>query len=164
METQNLQAKVLIVDDDPDMRYAMHVRLKANNYAVAFAVDGISAVAAALRQMPDVILLDLGLPAGDGFWVLERLQASDVLATIPVIVVSGRDKAAHYESSIRAGARRFLQKPVRNTDLLLAIAQTLQVKSNCAILMGFDAVSPIVYDISGPSAASSNPGAGRSDS
>jgi DNA-binding response OmpR family regulator len=133
------QAKVLIVDDDPEMRLAMHVRLKANNYAVGFAVDGVSGVAEARRQMPDVILLDLGLPAGDGFSVLERLQASGILATIPVIVVSGRDRAAHRDRSLKAGAKLFLQKPVRNSDLLVAIEQTLGIKSERAL--------PVVYDI-----------------
>jgi len=133
------QAKVLIVDDDPEMRLAMHVRLKANNYAVGFAVDGVSGVAEARRQMPDVILLDLGLPAGDGFSVLERLQASDILATIPVIVISGRDRAAHRDRSLKAGAKLFLQKPVRNSDLLVAIEQTLGIKSERSL--------PVVYDI-----------------
>jgi DNA-binding response OmpR family regulator len=141
---QKSQTKVLIVDDDPEMRLAMHVRLKANNYAVGFAVDGVSGVAEARRQMPDVILLDLGLPAGDGFTVLERLQASDILATIPVIVVSGRDRAAHRDRSLKAGARMFLQKPVRNSDLLLAIEQSLGVKNQRA--------APLVYDLAGPPA------------
>jgi DNA-binding response OmpR family regulator len=136
------QPKVLIVDDDPEMRLAMHVRLKANNYAVGFAVDGVSGVAEARRQMPDVILLDLGLPAGDGFTVLERLQASDILATIPVIVVSGRDRAVHRDRSLKAGARMFLQKPVRNADLLLAIEQSLGHKIQNA--------APVIYDIAGP--------------
>jgi DNA-binding response OmpR family regulator len=138
---QKSQTKVLIVDDDPEMRLAMHVRLKANNYAVGFAVDGVSGVAEARRQMPDVILLDLGLPAGDGFTVLERLQASDILATIPVIVVSGRDRAAHRDRSLKAGARTFLQKPVRNADLLFAIEQSLGHKSQRA--------APVIYDIAG---------------
>lgn len=133
------QAKILIVDDDPEMRLAMHVRLKANNYAVGFAVDGVSGVAEARRQMPDVILLDLGLPAGDGFTVLERLQANDTLSCIPVIVVSGRDRAAHRDRSLKAGARIFLQKPVRNSDLLLAIEQVLGVKNHPP--------SSVVYDI-----------------
>ena len=132
------QAKVLIVDDDPEMRLAMHVRLKANNYAVGFAVDGVSGVAEARRQMPDVILLDLGLPAGDGFSVLERLQASDILATIPVIVISGRDRAAHRDRSLKAGAKLFLQKPVRNSDLLVAIEQTLGIKSERALSVVYD--------------------------
>jgi DNA-binding response OmpR family regulator len=135
---QRNQSKILIVDDDPEMRLAMHVRLKANNYAVGFAVDGVSGIAEARRQNPDVILLDLGLPAGDGFTVLERLQSNDTLACIPVIVVSGRDRTANRDRALKAGARAFLQKPVRNSDLLLAIEQVLSVTPPAG---------PVVYNI-----------------
>jgi DNA-binding response OmpR family regulator len=139
LEEQKSQTKILIVDDDPEMRLAMQVRLKANNYAVGFAFDGVSAIAETRRQRPDVIILDLGLPAGDGFTVMERLQANDNLASIPIIVVSGRDRAANGIRSLKAGARIFLQKPVRNSDLLLAIEQVL----------GASAIAePVVYNIS----------------
>jgi twitching motility two-component system response regulator PilH len=133
------QKNILVVDDDPEMRLALHIRLKANNYAVSFAVDGVSGIEEARRQNPDVILLDLGLPAGDGFTILERLQANDYLAAIPVIVVSGRDRAANRERSLKAGARIFLQKPVRNSDLLSAIGTVLSVKPPAA--------APVVYDL-----------------
>ena len=134
------QKKILIVDDDPEMRLAMHVRLKANHYDVGFAVDGVSGIAEARKQQPDVILLDLGLPAGDGFTVLERLQTNDSMAAIPVIVVSGRDRAANRDRSLKAGAKVFLQKPVRNSDLLLAIEQVLGTRSSAG---------PVVYDVDG---------------
>jgi DNA-binding response OmpR family regulator len=134
------QKKILIVDDDPEMRLAMHVRLKANHYDVGFAVDGVSGISEARRQQPDVILLDLGLPAGDGFTVLERLQSNNAMASIPVIVISGRDRAANRDRSLKAGAKVFLQKPVRNSDLLLAIEQVLGVKT---------APAAVVYEVDG---------------
>jgi DNA-binding response OmpR family regulator len=123
------QKKILIVDDDPEMRLALHIRLKANNYDVAVAVDGVSGIAETRKHMPDLILLDLGLPAGDGFTILERLQINDSLAHIPVIVVSGRDRAANRDRALKAGARIFLQKPVKNAELLYAIEQTLGLKT-----------------------------------
>ncbi len=136
------QKKILIVDDDPEMRLALHIRLKANNYDVAVAVDGVSGIAETRKHMPDLILLDLGLPAGDGFTVLERLAINDSLAHIPVIVVSGRDRAANKDRALKAGARIFLQKPVKNAELLYAIEQTLGVKTHA---------SAMVYDLgSGP--------------
>ena len=58
--------KVLIVDDDSDVRRGLGIRLKANGYNVVFAADGISAISAARKEEPEVIILDLGLPAGDG--------------------------------------------------------------------------------------------------
>jgi len=122
--------KILVVDDDPDVRLSLHVRLKANGYDVHFAVDGTSSIAEARKQMPDLILLDLGLPAGDGFTVLERLKASDTLSLIPVIVLTGRDRVASKGRSLRAGAGAFLQKPVSNTQLLSVIQQVLEGKGH----------------------------------
>ena len=59
--------KILIVDDDEHLLLGLATRLKANGYAVVSAMDGIAAVAVARNEVPDLILLDLGLPAGDGF-------------------------------------------------------------------------------------------------
>jgi DNA-binding response OmpR family regulator len=121
---------ILVVDDDPDVRQSLHVRLKANNYHVIFAVDGVSSIAEARKHMPDLIILDLGLPAGDGFAVLEMLKANDKLSLIPVIVVSARDRNANRGRALKAGARAFLQKPVDNGHLLLAIGQVLGEKND----------------------------------
>jgi DNA-binding response OmpR family regulator len=117
--------KILIVDDDPDVRLGLHVRLKANHYDVIFAADGIASIAEARKHMPDLIILDLGLPAGDGFSVMERLKANDSLSLIPVIVVSARDLKANMDRALKAGAKAFLQKPVDNAELLKVIRQAL---------------------------------------
>jgi DNA-binding response OmpR family regulator len=119
------QKTILIVDDDPDVRLGLHVRLKANHYEVIFAVDGMAGIAEARKHTPDLIILDLGLPAGDGFSVLERLKANDSLSLIPVIVVSARDRSANMDRALKAGAKAFLQKPVDNAELLAAIRQAL---------------------------------------
>ena len=116
---------ILIVDDDPDVRLGLHVRLKANHYEVIFAVDGMAGIAEARKHTPDLIILDLGLPAGDGFSVLERLKANDSLSLIPVIVVSARDRSANMDRALKAGAKAFLQKPVDNAELLAVIRQAL---------------------------------------
>lgn len=85
------QGKILIVDDDPDLRIALKLRLRANDYDTINAVDGYSAITQAHKQKPDLIILDLGLPAGDGFVVLDRLHRNPELADIPVIVLTARD-------------------------------------------------------------------------
>jgi DNA-binding response OmpR family regulator len=117
--------KILIVDDDPDVRNGMHVRLKANHYETFFAGDALSSMAEARKHKPDLIILDLGLPAGDGFVVMERLKSFPALAVIPVIVVSARDGHANKERALKAGAKAFLQKPVDNAELLKVIRQAL---------------------------------------
>lgn len=120
-----MNKKILVVDDDPDVRKGMHLRLAANHYDTFFAADGITAVAEARKQRPDLIILDLGLPAGDGFRVMERLKAIPTLDIIPIIVVSARDALATRGAVLQAGARAFLQKPVDNSQFLAVIRQTL---------------------------------------
>src|SRR6202050_5720657 len=117
--------KILIVDDDPDVRLGLHVRLKANHYNVIFAPDGMASIAEARKRMPDLVILDLGLPAGDGFSVMERLKANDSLSSIPVIVVSARNRDANVDRAMQAGAKAFLQKPADNAELLSVIRQAL---------------------------------------
>jgi DNA-binding response OmpR family regulator len=83
--------KILIVDDDPELRRGLNLRLHANHFATSYATDGFSAIAMAQKEQPDLIILDIGLPAGDGFVVLDRLKQSAQLASIPVIVLTARD-------------------------------------------------------------------------
>jgi DNA-binding response OmpR family regulator len=117
--------KILIVEDDADVRMGLHVRLKTNNYDIFFAVDGLSSLTEARKHEPDLILLDLGLPAGDGFLVMDRIKAVPALSMIPIIVVSGRSGASNRERALKAGAKAFLEKPVDNAELLAVIRQAL---------------------------------------
>lgn len=141
--------KILVVEDDADVRLGYNVLLKAYNYDVVFAADSISAVSEARKHQPDLMILDLGLPAGDGFVVLERFGsnvnpslipaiverfgANIDLSLIPIIVVSGRDVHANRERALLAGAKAFLQKPWNNDELLTIISDQLK-KSATPIL------------------------------
>lgn len=118
--------KILIVDDDPDLRRGLNLRLRANHYDTAYACDGFSAIAMAQKERPDLIILDIGLPAGDGFVVLDRLQQSATLSVIPVIVLTARDPQANRDRTLKAGAVAFLQKPADNSELLGVIRTALQ--------------------------------------
>ena len=117
--------KILIVDDDPDVRQAMHIRLKANSYDTFFASDALNSITEALKQGPDLIILDLGLPGDDGYVVMERLKRHPALAVIPIIVVSARDVRGNHDRVIAAGAQVYLQKPVINAELLAIVRQVL---------------------------------------
>jgi DNA-binding response OmpR family regulator len=117
--------KILVVDDDPDLVRAMRLRLRANDCDIATATDGYTAIAAAQKERPDLIILDLGLPAGDGFVVLDRLQSSDVLSGIPVVVLTARDPQNNEQRALKAGATAFFQKPVDNNELMNAIRASL---------------------------------------
>jgi DNA-binding response OmpR family regulator len=135
------QKKILVVDDDPEMRLGLQLRLRANNYDVLLAGDGVASIAEARKHMPDLMILDLGLPAGDGFSVLERLKTNESLSAIPVIVLSGRDRVGNWDRALKAGAKTFLQKPVANDKLLAVIRLVLAEHEHTATT---------VYDLPGP--------------
>jgi two-component system KDP operon response regulator KdpE len=117
--------KILIVEDDADVRLGYAVLLKAHHYSTCFASDAAAAISEARKSEPDLILLDLGLPAGDGFVVLDRLRSNMNLATIPIIVVSARDAHANKDRALKAGARAFLQKPWNDSELLALVRDAL---------------------------------------
>lgn len=117
--------KILVVEDDADVRRGYHILLKANRYESYFAADGVHALSEARKQQPDLIILDLGLPAGDGFTVLERLRGNTYLSVVPVVVVSGRDIDSSMERALAAGASAYLQKPWNDHELLAIISRLL---------------------------------------
>jgi DNA-binding response OmpR family regulator len=117
--------KILIVDDDEHLLLGLATKLRANGYAVVSAMDGIAAVAVARNEVPDLILLDLGLPAGDGFLTLERLRTMTELVATPVIVLSARDPSGNKQRALKAGAVAFFQKPPDNREFLAAIRHAL---------------------------------------
>ena len=117
--------KILIVDDDPHLLLGLTPRLRASNYSVVTAADAIGAIAVARKEGPDLIILDLGLPGGDGFTVLERLRNLGDLSETPVIVLSARDPAENKKRSLDAGAAAYFQKPPDSHEFLAAIRQAL---------------------------------------
>ena len=120
------QAKIMIVDDDPDLRLALSVRLRANNFDTVSVCDGYSALAMALKDTPNLIILDLGLPAGDGFAVLKHLKTYPALSSVPVIVLTGRESADNERRSLESGAVAFFQKPHDEADLMQVIRTSLR--------------------------------------
>ena len=123
------RAKILIVDDDPELRMALKLRLRANHYETVSAGDGYSAIALAQKEKPNLIILDLGLPAGNGFNVLKRLQENDALSHIPVIILTARDPQSNELRSLDSGATAFFQKPADNNELLQVIRASLRSAS-----------------------------------
>lgn len=116
---------ILIVDDNADTRLLLSARLKANHYHTIFAADALQAMSAARKEQPDAILLDLGLPGGNGMMVLERLKANTSLRGIPVIIVTADDPLVAEARALEAGAIAFLQKPVDQDKLMAAVQQAV---------------------------------------
>lgn len=117
--------KILIVDDDLDIRLGLSARLGASGFETGFAEDGPSALAGCRDLSPDLVILDLGLPDEDGFAVLERIKGDPDLNSIPVIILSARDVYENEKRSLDLGAHGFFQKPADNAALLSSIHAAL---------------------------------------
>ena len=107
--------KVLVVDDEPQMLRALRLNLKARGYEVATAADGPTALAAAARWQPDVVILDLGLPGLDGIDVIKGLRA---WTDTPIIVLSGRSGSGDKVDALDSGADDYVTKPFSMEELL----------------------------------------------
>ena len=120
-----MASKILVVEDDQDIRQLLHLQLTSGGYETAFARDAVTALSVARKERPDLIVLDLGLPAGDGFVVMERMKAIPDLEMIPVIVITARDPSEG-ERAVEQGARCFLLKPFEGDELVAEIRQALE--------------------------------------
>lgn len=115
--------RVLIVDDEPQIRRALRTSLQAHGYEVATAATGEEGLALAVDAAPDLVLLDLGLPDLDGTEVIRRLRG---FSTVPVIVLSVRDQQADKVAALDAGADDYVTKPFGMEELLARLRATLR--------------------------------------
>ncbi|MDT0187924.1 response regulator transcription factor [Microbacterium sp. ARD31] len=112
---------VLVVDDDPAMQRTLNINLRARDYEVETAGDGRSALQIVDERMPDVVLLDLGLPDLDGIAVLRQLRS---FTQVPVIVVSARTESDDKVEALDLGADDFITKPFSIDELMARIRAT----------------------------------------
>jgi CheY-like chemotaxis protein len=127
-----MPAKILIVEDDAVARTVLVSALKPDKYEIAISPDALSALSQARKQKPDLILLDLGLPAGGGYTFLQRLKQLPDLSVIPVIVVSGYDAKTHEPRTSAAGVSAYLQKPVKPEEVRAAVRRYLSDQDSFA--------------------------------
>jgi DNA-binding NtrC family response regulator len=120
-------AKVLIVDDMEDARWVMSNLIRQAGFSPLLAANGEEALACIRNEMPDVALLDIGLPDMDGFEVLARAKSQD--KTLQVIMVTANGKTHDAVRAIRAGAYDYVAKPFNNEDVILTVRRALEEKS-----------------------------------
>lgn len=118
--------RLLVVDDDPDIRLAARVALAAAGHEVTEAVSLADALAAARRAAPEAVLCDVRLGDSDGAQLLSGLRADPRLATVPVVFLTAADDPATRERLLAAGARGVIAKPFDPRRLAAALAASLR--------------------------------------
>jgi two-component system KDP operon response regulator KdpE len=116
-------SRVLVVDDDPALRRALAINLRARGYDVAIAAHGASALSAAAEHPPDAVVLDLGLPDMDGATVIEGLRG---WTSAPIVVLSARTGEAQKVLALDAGADDYVTKPFGMDELLARLRAALR--------------------------------------
>lgn len=116
---------ILIADDDTALLEALRLRLEGAGYAVSTAQDGYSAMDRAAHLCPDLLILDVNMPAGDGFSVQTRMSKIDELAHTPVIYLTGSSDVTIDQSASALGAFAVIHKPFQTEDLLSTVASAL---------------------------------------
>jgi DNA-binding response OmpR family regulator len=117
--------KVLVIEDDKKIATALAVRLEASGYQVTTAPDGFSGLKLALETKPELIVMDIWMPVGMGFSVVQRLRSLG-LEGIPIIFITASKLKGLRKTAEKLGAVAFFEKPYNADELLAAIAQGLQ--------------------------------------
>ncbi|MDZ4063807.1 MAG: sigma-54 dependent transcriptional regulator [Coriobacteriia bacterium] len=125
-----MKQRVLIVDDEKNMRWVLAQALEAAGFDVAQAADGKEALASVADTEPDIMVLDHRMPAPDGMEVLRRLRAED--RAFPVIMLTAHGNVATAVDAMKAGANEYLTKPFDLEELKLAIEKALTVSTLAA--------------------------------
>lgn len=125
---QNAQSdkrKILVVDDDENVRLLVKVLLSRRGYEVETAPGGMAGLAALSLSDPDLVLLDISMPDMDGLSFLEKRAQATQIRDIPVIVLSGRNSEADVAAAMTLGASNYVAKPFHQERLLEDIARCL---------------------------------------
>jgi DNA-binding response OmpR family regulator len=117
--------KILIVDDERDWVDMLSIRLVHSGYQVEVAFDGLQAVAQAAQLKPDLILLDIMMPAGGGLGALKNMRISTKTFSMPVIVITAKGDKETKEAAEKLGISGYFVKPVDMVALLLKIKELL---------------------------------------
>src|SRR2546428_4099416 len=122
------RAKILHVEDNPENRTIVRAILEAEGYTIIDAEDGLTGIEAAIREEPALILLDVNLPAVDGYEVVSIIKSFPAFATTPVIAVTAYAMEGDRQRTLVAGCDGYIQKPIDVDAFPRQVAEFLQAK------------------------------------
>ncbi len=132
METQqyffpedHLSQSVLVVDDEPMARTLLRLMLVRAGFEVSEAEDGYDALEKIAEELPDLVILDVMMPGMDGFSVCRAVRESDRTASLPVIMLSAKTDLESVNRGLRAGANKYLTKPISPDELTRQVRSVL---------------------------------------
>ena len=117
--------KILIVEDDRKIALAVAVRLKAHGYQVITAFDAVGGTWLCAKHLPDLVILDISMPAGSGFDVAERIQNMVQTVGTPMIFMTASRKPEFLAKATELGAAAFIEKPFSDGELIARVRQAL---------------------------------------
>jgi DNA-binding response OmpR family regulator len=117
--------RVLIVDDEPNIRLSLEFLMRKAGYAVRSAGDGEEALALVARETPDVVLLDLMMPKLDGFAVCARIRAMNLPRRVWIVIMTARGRGLERERARALGADDYIVKPFSTRDAVERVAALL---------------------------------------
>jgi CheY-like chemotaxis protein len=113
--------RILVIEDEPQMRLNMLTILEMEGYDAVGAVDGQQGLARAQREKPGLILCDIMMPGLDGYGVLRGLRANPETADVPFLFLTARGEKGDVEAGLALGADGYLTKPINLNDLVAAV-------------------------------------------
>ena len=122
-----MQARILLVEDDPGTVDVMHQELKFLGYEVTMAVNGVEAVAMALAQLPDLIVMDIRLPKMDGLQATTLIRGNPKTSSIPILAATVNALPGDREKCLEAGCDGYIAKPFTHRELGAEIKKLLKV-------------------------------------
>ena len=128
-----MNKKILIIEDEPEMRRNIATILRLEKYQPIVAEHGRAGVDAASKNPPDLILCDVMMPELDGYGVLQALRANTATEAIPFIFLTAKGEKPDIRAGMNLGADDYLTKPVAKADLLNAIASRLKRAEQAAV-------------------------------
>ena len=116
--------QILIIEDDHKIALALALRLKAAGYKTTVAYDALTGLNTAVKLCPHLVLLDISMPAGNGFEVAQRMQSS-MPSPAPIIFLTASKQPGFRERALELGAAGYFEKPYEAEDLLAAVRQKI---------------------------------------